>query len=163
MLTSSFIFFIVAHLNFSGQASEPSKDCNETGWGTINYPIVCLDLGISVITLLYYSLKKNSQDRTGNALSMLEMGKISDVSEDNEAEEILSKYAEELQRSEVYFHLVMAIYGTTIGMILSNWGLSNGWDTYMASGARIVQMLTLLALYMWSLFAPTCCPGRDFG
>lgn len=69
------------------------------------------------------------------------------------------------------FHLVMAVGGAYLAMLLTNWGSAYGDGTPAANTetsslsmwVRLASQLVTWALYGWVLLAPVCFPGREFG
>lgn len=67
------------------------------------------------------------------------------------------------------FHLIMALGGLYLAMAITNWGSSNATTpsanpelSDASMWVRIASQWLLHVLYVWTLLAPTCCPGRDF-
>ena len=68
------------------------------------------------------------------------------------------------------FHFVMCMAGMYIAMVVTNWG--NPPSTNEVTGnpelsvtsmwVRMGSQWAIHVLFLWSLIAPTCCPGRDF-
>lgn len=68
------------------------------------------------------------------------------------------------------FHLMMALGGLYLAMVLTNWGDANQVD--IASGnpelseasmwVRISSQWLIHIVFIWTMVAPACCPGRDF-
>jgi serine incorporator 1/3 len=69
------------------------------------------------------------------------------------------------------FHVVMALAAMYLAMVTTNWGSPS--DANSASGnpelssasmwARAGSLWAVQAVYIWTMIAPTCCPGREFG
>jgi len=76
---------------------------------------------------------------------------------------------EKQYRSHWFFHLVMAMGGIFMAMLLTNWGQNNGGDQLSNSDVSIESMwikivsswLTYL-LFLWTILAPFFFPDRDF-
>lgn len=66
------------------------------------------------------------------------------------------------------FHLIMMLGGLYLAMLLTNWGeptasaTGNPELSQASMWVRIVSQWLIWLLYIWSLIAPSCCPGRDF-
>jgi len=68
-----------------------------------------------------------------------------------------------------FFHVVMAAGALYMAMLLTNWG--TGTDTTAGHSpstgtaqmwVKVVSQWLAIALYVWTLIAPRCCPDRDF-
>lgn len=70
------------------------------------------------------------------------------------------------------FHLVMALGGLYLAMLLTNWGTAVDASAPPTSYSevsepsmwvRIASQWAIYLVYAWTLFAPLVCKGRDFG
>lgn len=68
------------------------------------------------------------------------------------------------------FHFVMCMAGMYLAMLVTNWGNPPASNAVAANPelsdtsmwVRIGSQWAIHAVFLWSLIAPTCCPGRDF-
>jgi hypothetical protein len=69
------------------------------------------------------------------------------------------------------FDATMCIAGMYLAMLVTNWGSPDASNSLTGNPelsaasmwARISTQFVIHALFLWSLVAPLCCPGRDFG
>lgn len=74
-----------------------------------------------------------------------------------------------------FFHLIMMTASMYMAMLLTNWGAiedagADSTEPSLANNAvgdtskwvKIVSQWLTFALYIWTLVAPRCCPGREF-
>lgn len=71
------------------------------------------------------------------------------------------------------FHLVMCLAGMYLAMMVTNWSTPDAATASAAAAgnpevsaasmwARIGSQWAIHVIYLWTMMAPTCCPGRDF-
>lgn len=68
------------------------------------------------------------------------------------------------------FHFMMALGGIYLSMVLTNWGdadkvttpTSNPEISLASMWVRIVSQWLIHILFIWTMVAPICCPGREF-
>ena len=146
-------------MNFSALASQPEDICNSWETSDQNYILISVDLGLSLVTLVYFAFKPEDAQEDP-ALPMLEMAQLSGSPTSPYSNSSDSK--QKTSESAAQFHTLMMAFGMSIGLLLSNWGLEGGWRSYLSFGVRESQVLLISLLFLWSLLAPKCCPERDF-
>ncbi|KAF1330410.1 Serine incorporator, partial [Globisporangium splendens] len=68
---------------------------------------------------------------------------------------------------EYQFHALMFLASFYMAMVITNWGSSNGLasegDEFVTMWVKIGSQWVAIALFLWTLIAPSVLPDRDFG
>jgi len=161
LLTSSIVSLLFNYLNFSTLSANPDATCNVWEPDDYNFLLLFCDLFLCFLSMIFYAFKHNPEASRQSASPMMEMHTINE-SNSSEVEEETNEISETTQEDSAYFHFLMACYSLTLGMILTNWGLVSGFSTYLSFIVRACQTFALISLFIWSMYAPACCPDRDF-
>lgn len=115
------------------------------------------------------------QERLEAALTEREEKKAEAEDEDSDKPKVRRAFKgdddEEVPDDQVHwpFHVVMALGGLYLAMLLTNWGSVTTTDLTAATDLSETSMWVKMAsqwlsiiIYIWTLVAPLCCKGRDF-
>jgi len=69
------------------------------------------------------------------------------------------------------FHIIMCLAGMYLAMLVTNWGSPSSANSPTGNPelsnasmwARMGSQWAIHGLFLWTMIAPTCCPGRSFG
>jgi len=152
LLPPSVVFSYGVFLTFQALLSVPDIDCNPWAVQDDRFGIILLNLLVTISSITYVCGSTAAQ-----------------------APEVLTGFCctkknEEYQNPPPqywFFHWTLALASMYMAMMLTNWGLNNGTFTTSNKGwenvwIKIIPNWLTSMLFLWTLLAPVCFPGRDF-
>ncbi|XP_004698061.1 serine incorporator 3 [Echinops telfairi] len=204
LLQSSSITLYTMFLTLSAMSSEPDDSCKPSLLSIITHitasasapgnsstpsPTVaplansgpyldiqsCMGLGVSVICIVYSSIRNSSKSQVSKlTLSGSDSVILNDTAasggndeEDGHPRRAVDNEKEGVQYSYSFFHLMLCLASLHIMMTLTNWYSPDAEFQTMTSKwpavwVKISSSWVCLFLYTWSLVAPLVLTGRDF-
>eukprot|EP00475_Leptophrys_vorax_P033100 TRINITY_DN5179_c0_g1_i1.p1 TRINITY_DN5179_c0_g1~~TRINITY_DN5179_c0_g1_i1.p1 ORF type:complete len:419 (-),score=111.57 TRINITY_DN5179_c0_g1_i1:1303-2559(-) len=191
LLTSSIVVAYCTLLLYNALSTDPSL-CNPLANGSNNTAQVIIGLIVITMSVTYSAwnvscqfhifgaAKSEAEDRRNVNNSMednsdderkaadAEDGRRSNNNNNNNGEQEEQLDASTIKKANIFFHLTMALASMYLAMLLTDWAqnLYNNTDTETIgetnSWISIGTQWATVVLYVWTLVAPKCCPGRDF-
>lgn len=171
LLQASIISLYASYLTLSALSNQPTDQGKEicgSSLGTIeNSETVALVVGLLVmfILVIYASIRT-----VGSADKLAPAGPSSSSTKDDEekGQQLINDEEDSVAYSYSFFHFIYFLASLYIMMMLTNWYSPQGskLEEYQRTiGSLWVKMVSCwlgFLLYLWTLLAPICFPGRDF-
>lgn len=171
LLQASIISLYASYLTLSALSNQPTDQGEEicgSSLGTIkNSETVALVVGLLVmfILVIYASIRT-----VGSADKLAPAGPSSSSTKDDEekGQQLINDEEDSVAYSYSFFHFIYFLASLYIMMMLTNWYSPQGskLEEYQRTiGSLWVKMVSCwlgFLLYLWTLLAPICFPGRDF-
>lgn len=171
LLQASIISLYASYLTLSALSNQPTDQGEEicgSSLGTIkNSEKVALVVGLLVmfILVIYASIRT-----VGSADKLAPAGPSSSSTKDDEekGQQLINDEEDSVAYSYSFFHFIYFLASLYIMMMLTNWYSPQGskLEEYQRTiGSLWVKMVSCwlgFLLYLWTLLAPICFPGRDF-
>ncbi|XP_073241839.1 probable serine incorporator [Porites lutea] len=171
LLQASIISLYASYLTLSALSNQPTDQGEEicgSSLGTIeNSETVALVVGLLVmfILVIYASIRT-----VGSADKLAPAGPSSSSTNDDEekGQQLINDEEDGVAYSYSFFHFIYFLASLYIMMMLTNWYSPQGskLEEYQRTiGSLWVKMVSCwlgFLLYLWTLLAPICFPGRDF-
>jgi len=191
LLTPAVVLAHSVYLAYSAIASNPDGDCNPTvhlvDSGSVVFGIVVAALALCWTAFRAagagFDLFRSSQDDDDKAGGDVEMqpppvpppapaeGKEGEGggAAAGDGERPAEASAAAVDPTAWFFHLIMCFAALYMAMMLTNWGSveeeplsANPEISETSMWVKIVSQWFGYVIYLWTLMAPMCCPGRDF-
>lgn len=168
LLSGSVVSAYCTYLLFSSLRSNPNTSCNSfSGSETSTFNII-LSTVLAVGSITYSSWSMSTSNMSGDYTAVSQELELDDKSTDapQDAESFSSA---DLKRSNIYFHLILCISVLYASMLLTEWSLSlkdgNTYNPHLSPARMWMDIGTqwcAFLIYLWTLFAPSLFPDREF-
>mmetsp|Transcript_18793 Transcript_18793/g.23111 ORF Transcript_18793/g.23111 Transcript_18793/m.23111 type:complete len:247 (+) Transcript_18793:658-1398(+) len=192
LLTSSFVSVYTVYLAAAALSANPVESCNPFYSNSSDWLSILLGITFIVIVLLYTIwsastnakyLKDGRADQKvsdngpgGNMMNKILTGQLESgdtTTEDSQPSgaDLEESNADRKSSAEVCsFCIVMGLMAMNVAMVLTNWGSTHrgGGQASSPSSGKVAMFMqaasqwTCLALFIWTLVAPSLFPDRDF-
>lgn len=171
LLQASIISLYASYLTLSALSNQPTDQGEEICGSSLrtieNSETVALVVGLLVmfILVIYASIRT-----VGSADKLAPAGPSSSSTKDDEekGQQLINDEEDSVAYSYSFFHFIYFLASLYIMMMLTNWYSPQGskLEEYQRTiGSLWVKMVSCwlgFLLYLWTLLAPICFPGRDF-
>ncbi|TYZ58334.1 hypothetical protein PybrP1_000032, partial [[Pythium] brassicae (nom. inval.)] len=159
--------------------SNPDPTCSSLDPSTIQHQTksVALNAALAAFTITWTSwrisiTKTNLFTLSSSASSEQEEAEADDKEREAAERDVESGRAvlsgkDEVVVPDYQFHALMFLATFYMAMVITNWGSSNGLvsedDELVTMWVKICSQWVAIALFLWTLIAPSMFPDRDFG
>lgn len=154
LLTSCIVATYAVYLCWASVHANPEA-CNTVSLGSNDPQSIMLGMAITVFSLSWtcYSASTRFIENVSENNSLIQCEKGEDEDEDDDEEEDEHLWL---------FHFMMATGSIYMAMLLTNWGTHSGRKNSAQMWVSIISQWISMVVYMWTLIAPACLPGRTF-